>query len=147
MKITKKWFCLYWMLKYGCDTFSWHFCILCICYLFLQWCNASKLKRCAQAAKDRTRWLKTNGKTSYFPDGRSMKLRILPAIRSLNLRMYLGFLLVMLWPLLSLSNAQQFDTASVNTELASASAAVIQGISTLAFHFSKASHQSKSVYF
>ena len=57
-----------------------------------------------------------------------MRLRILP-IRSLNLRMYLGFLLVMLWgPLVSLSNAQQFDTASVNTELASASAAVIQGI-------------------
>jgi len=56
-----------------------------------------------------------------------MRLRILP-IRSLNLRMYLGFLLVMLWgPLVSLSNAQQFDTASVNTELASASAAVIQG--------------------
>ena len=57
-----------------------------------------------------------------------MRLRILP-IRSLNLRMYLGFLLVMLWgPLVSLSNAQQFDTASVNTELASASAAVIQGM-------------------
>ena len=95
----------------------------------------SKDARKRQKIEHWTRWLKTNGKTSYFADGRSMKLRILPAIRSLNLRMYLGFLLVMLWPLLSLSNAQQFDTASVNTELASASAAVIQGISTFVFHF------------
>ena len=33
---------------------------------FLQWCNASKLKRCAQAAKDRTRWLKTYWKNVLF---------------------------------------------------------------------------------
>ena len=106
---------------------------------FLQY-NASKAKRClreqysAAAIKNRASHLPfcKNEKVFkmspiFFTDGRSMRLRIL-SIRSLNLRMYLGFLLVMLWgPLVSLSNAQQFDTASVNTELASASAAVIQG--------------------
>ena len=46
-----------------------------------------------------------------------------------NLRMYLGLVLVVLLQLLaSNSDAQQFDPASVNTELGSASAAVIQGL-------------------
>ena len=128
--------------KLACNVMKWEFWVIfkhCAECCFLQY-NASKAKRCAReqysaaAIKNRASHLPfcKNEKVFkmspiFFTDGRSMRLRIL-SIRSLNLRMYLGFLLVMLWgPLVSLSNAQQFDTASVNTELASASAAVIQG--------------------